>query len=100
MKDEKKIKFTFDNTFTKLNTERSLKLEETDRIITYIASKHVRKNLAKVLFKQKFGVMAAKVNSATCKIIVKIRTKKRRDEKTKILKKFLFKLPEGFKLPE
>ena len=100
MKNEKKLKFTFDNTFTKVNTERSLKLEETDQIITYTASKHIRKNLAKVLFKQKFGVVALKVNSTTCKLIVKIRTKKRRDEKTKIIKKFFFKLPSGFKLPE
>ena len=100
MKNEKELKFTFDGVFTKLNTERTLKLEESEKIVAYTASKHIKKNLAKVLFKQKFGVMAAKVNSSTSKVIVKIRTKKRRDEKTKIVKKFFFKLPEGFKLPE
>ena len=100
MKNEKELKFTFDETFTKLNTERTLKLEEKEKIVTFLASKHIKKNLAKVLFKQKFGVMASKVNSSTCKVIVKIRTKKSKDEKTKILKKFFFKLPEGFKLPE
>jgi ribosomal protein L23 len=100
MTDAKQFKITFDGIFQKLNTERTLKAEESDRIVVYIAPKHIKKNLAKVLFKQKFGVMAAKVNSSTCKQIIKIRTKTRRDEKTKILKKFFFKLPEGFKLPE
>jgi ribosomal protein L23 len=100
MKNEKKINITFDGTFKRLSTEKSLKTEEIDKIVTYSASKHIKKNLAKVLFKQKFGVMPAKVNAVTTKTIVKIRTKTKRDEKTKVLKKFFFKLPEGFKLPE
>ncbi len=100
MKDTKEFKITFDGVFQKLNTERTLKNEENGQVVTYIAPKHIKKNLAKVLFKQKFGVMAEQVNSSTCKQIIKIRTKTRRDEKTKILKKFFFKLPEGFKIPE
>jgi ribosomal protein L23 len=100
MKNEKEMKFTFDNTFKKLTTERSSLMEEQDKVLTYTASKHIKKNLAKVLFKQKFGVLAKKVNSLTVKQVVKIRTKKRRDEKTKIIKKFFFQLPEGFKTPE
>jgi ribosomal protein L23 len=100
MANEKEFKLTFDGIFTKLSTERTLKSEENEKIVAYTAAKHIKKNLAKVLFKQKFGVMAMKVNSATCKTIVKIRTKTKRAEKTKILKKFFFKLPEGLKLPE
>lgn len=100
MTEAKELKLNFDGIFKKLSTERTMKMEESDRIVAYTAPKHIKKNLAKVLFKQKFGVMAAKVNSSTCKTIVKIRTKTRRDEKTKIVKKFFFKLPEGFKLPE
>lgn len=100
MTDTKEFKLNFDEIFTKLNTERTLKAEENEKIIAYITPKHIKKNLAKVLFKRKFGVAATEVNSLTCKKIIKIRTKTRRDEKKKIIKKFFFKLPEGFKLPE
>lgn len=100
MKNEKELKFTFDNVFKKLVTERSSSNEEKDKVLTYTSSKHIKKNLAKVLFKQKFGVMAEKVNSVTVRKIIKIRTQKRRDEKTKIIKKFFFQLPEGFKTTE
>lgn len=96
----KEYKITFDEIFTKLNTEKSTKAEEVGKVLTYSAQKHIKKNLAKVLFKQKFGVPALEVNSLTYKQIIKIRTKTKRDEKTKVLKKFFFKMPEGLKLPE
>lgn len=100
MSEQKEFKLTFDSVFTKLNTEKVLKAEESNKILTYYAAKHIRKNLAKVLFKQKFGVKALEVNSSAFKKIVNIRTKTRRDTKTRILKKFFFKLPEGVKIPE
>ena len=94
MSEKKEFKITFDKTFKKINTEKTMKMEEVAKVLTFLAPKHIKKNLAKVLFKQKFGVVAKKVNSVTYKKIIKIRTK------TRILKKFFFQLPEGFKLPE
>ena len=100
MTENKEFKITFDSVFRKLNTERVLKAEEDHNIVAYYAQKHIRKNLAKVLFKQKFGVPALQVNSSVYKKTVNIRTKTKRDTKVKILKKFFFKMPEGVKLPE
>lgn len=102
MKEEvkKEFKITFDEVFAKLSTEKSLKDAETLNILTCVAKKHIRKNLAKVLFKQKFGVAAKDVRSSAMKQIVKIRTKTKRDEKVRILKKFYFAMPEGVKVPE
>jgi ribosomal protein L23 len=100
MNEQKEFKVTFDSVFTKMNTERVLKAEESYNIVSYYAAKHIRKNLAKVLFKQKFGVAALQVNSSVYKKTVNVRTKTKRGTKQKILKKFFFKLPEGTKIPE
>lgn len=97
---KKNFKLTFDDVFAKLSTEKSLKDAEKSNVLTCVAKKHIRKNLAKVLFKQKFGQMAKDVRSSAMKQIVKIRTKTRRDQKVRILKKFYFVMPEGVKVPE
>lgn len=97
---KKNFKITFDEVFAKLSTEKSLKDAEQSNVLTCVAKKHIRKNLAKVLFKQKFGSPAKDVRSSALKQIVKIRTKTRRDEKVRILKKFYFVMPEGIKVPE
>lgn len=90
----------FDEIFTKLSTEKTLKLEEMKQSLVFIAPKHIRKNLAKFLFNKKFNVYPVSVNSVTYKQEIKIRTKTRRDVKYRTLKKFYFKLPENFKLEE
>jgi ribosomal protein L23 len=91
--------FTFDEVFKPVNTEKSLKLRENQKVLTYVANASVRKNLAKVLFKQKFGVKPEKVNTSTKRLAISVRTKRVKREKIKVFKKFCFKLPNGFVEP-
>lgn len=97
---KKEFKLTFDTVFKRISTEKSTKIAEASNILVCIAKKHIRKNLAKVLFQQKFGVKAEHVNSSAVKKIVKTRTKTKKSERTKVLKKFFFKLPKDVTIPE
>lgn len=91
---------TFDAVFTKVNTEKTLKLEEAKQFFVFYAQKHIRKNLASFLFNKKFNMYPLEVKSMVCRQAVKVRTKTKKDVKYKVRKKFYFKLPKNFVVGE